>query len=433
MSLTVHARPRKSTAQQCLDLCLGENVAARFTNRLTPMAVSKMRRPGLHHDGGGLYLQVSIGAGGVVNRSWILRFMLDGRSRKMGLGTVALVGLAEARERALAARRAARIDHVDPIEARLAERAERRAAAARTMTFQEAAEAYIKAHESSWSNARHRKQWPETMQAYCYPVLGSLSVAAIDTPLIMRVLRPLWTEKQETGARVRARTERVLNWAAAQGFRSGDNPARWRGHLENLLPKRNKARTVRHHTALPYRDLPKFLSELRQRKSIAARALEFTILTAARTSETLGATWDEIDFGAQTWTLSKSRMKAAEEHRVPLSAAALAILSALPRKSKLVFDGSRAPKGMAKVLLRMGRTETVHGFRATFKTWASEQTAFSPDVVEAALAHAIGNKVERSYNRGQLLEKRRRLMDAWAQYCSTARNESKVVPINAMM
>jgi integrase len=408
-------------------------MAVRFTNRLTPVAISKLKQPGLHHDGGGLYLQVSVGAGGVINRSWVVRYMLDGRSRKMGLGSVALVGLAEARERAIAARRAARIDCVDPIEARRAERAERRAAAARIVTFREAAKAYIEAHEPSWSNARHRRQWPETMEAYVYPVIGDLSVAVIDTPVIVRALTPLWNEKQETGTRVRARIERVLSWAAAQGLRSGDNPARWRGHLENLLAKRNKARTVRHHAAMPYQELPSFMHELRQQSGVAARALEFTVLTAARTGEALGATWDEVSFDTETWTIPKGRMKAAEAHRVPLSAAALAILAALPRKSKYVFDGHRAGKTMSRVLARMHRTETVHGFRATFKTWASEQTAFSPDVTEAALAHTIGNKVERSYTRGQLLEKRRRLMDAWATYCSAARDaENKIVPIGAM-
>jgi integrase len=333
----------------------------RYTNRLTPLSVSRIKTPGLHHDGGGLYLQVTIGAGGVVNRSWIMRYMLDGKARKMGLGPVSLVSLPEARERALAARKAVHLDHVDPREVRDQERAARRAEVARAMSFEECARAYIEAHQSSWSNARHRKQWPETLQAYVYPAIGPLPVASIDTPLILKVLEPLWRDKQETAARVRARIERVLSWATVRGYRQGDNPARWRGHLQHMLARRSK-RGIRHLAAMPYGELAGFMRELRQREGVAPRALEFCILTAARTSEVLHATWDEIDLDAKVWTVPAERMKAGKEHRVPLSGRAVAILSVLPRKGAYVFEGHRAHMAMLKVLQRMGRGDlTVHG------------------------------------------------------------------------
>jgi hypothetical protein len=229
----------------------------RNTNRLSSLSVSRIKTPGLHHDGGGLYLQVTIGAGGVVNRSWIMRYMIDGNARKMGLGSTALVSLPEARERALAARKAVHLDHLDPRELRDQERAARRAESARSVTFEQCAQAYIEAHQSSWSNARHRKQWPETLQAYVYPAIGALPVASIDTPLILKVIEPLWRDKQETASRVRARIERVLSWATVRGYRQGDNPARWRGHLDQLFPRQNK-REERHQAAMPYRDVPGF-------------------------------------------------------------------------------------------------------------------------------------------------------------------------------
>jgi integrase len=404
----------------------------RLQNRLSAAAVSKIKKPGLHHDGGGLYLQVTIGAGGTVNRSWLVRYMLDGRPRKMGLGPAGLVPLAEARDRALAARKSARIEHVDPIEARREARAKRAIEAARAMTFRQCAEAYIEAHQASWTNARHRKQWPETLTAYAYPLLGAVPVAAVDTALVMKVIEPLWNTKQETAARLRARIEQILNWASARGFRQGDNPARLKGHLDHLLAKRNKARTVRHLAAIPHGQVPAFMGELRERDGVAARALEFCILAAARTGEVLGARWSEIDLAAKTWTIPADRMKAAREHRVTLSDAAVAILGGLPRKSTYVFEGHRAHMALLKVLRRMGRHETVHGFRAAFKTWASEQTAFPSDVVEAALAHVVGNKVERAYARGDRFEKRRRLMDEWARYCTLSTGDAvQVVPLRA--
>jgi integrase len=390
----------------------------RLLNRLAPLAVSKLKTPGMYHDGGGLYLQVTIGAGGVVNKSWLLRYMLDGKARKMGLGPLSLVSLPEARERALAARKAVHLDHVDPIQARAAERAARKAEQARAMTFEQCARAYIEAHKASWSNARHRKQWPETLEAYVYPVLGLLPVASIDTALTMKVLEPLWRDKQETAARVRARIERVLSWATVRGFRQGDNPARWRGHLDQLLARRSK-RGIRHLPAMPYDDVPTFMDELRQRDGVSARALEFATLTGARTSEVLKARWSEIDTKAGVWTIPAERMKARREHRIPLSGRALELLSALPRKGARVFEGHTAHMAMLKVLQRMGHVGlTVHGFRSAFRDWAAERTSFPAEVAEQALGHAISSAVERAYRRGDLFEKRRRLMEAWANYCA---------------
>jgi integrase len=390
----------------------------RYTNRLTPLLVSRTKTPGLHHDGGGLYLQVTIGAGGVVNRSWIMRYMLDGRAKKMGLGSTALVSLPEARERALAARKAVHLDHIDPREIRDQERAARRAESARVMTFEQCATAYIEAHQSSWSNARHRKQWPETMQAYVYPSIGALPVASIDTPLVLKVIEPLWRDKQETASRVRARIERVLSWATVRGYRQGDNPARWRGHLDQLFPRRSK-REERHQPAMPYSDVPGFIRELNQREGISARALEFCILTAARTSEVLGARWDEVNLDAKVWTIPGKRMKAGKEHRVPLSERAVAILVNMPRKGARIFEGCADPTVMLRLLQRMGHAGlTVHGFRSTFMDWAHECTNHPKIVIDMALAHKVGDKVEAAYRRGDLFEKRRKLMEAWAQACA---------------
>jgi integrase len=421
-SLAFRLCPAASGVSLSSGSCLGyvreKNV--RLKNRFTAVSVSKIKQPGMHHDGGGLYLQVTVGAGNVINRSWTFRFMLDGKARKMGLGSADLVSLAEARERAMGARRAVRIEHVDPIEARRAARQTERAVAARAMTFQRCAEAYIAAHEASWTNARHRQQWPETLQAYAYPVLGPLPVASIDTALVMKVIEPLWATKQETAARLRARIERVLDWATVSGYRQGENPARLKGHLDHLLAKRNKTRTVRHLAAMPPSELPGFMDALRQRAGTADRALEFCVLTAARTGEVLGARWAEIDLAARLWTIPVARMKSAREHRVPLSDRAVAILAGLPRNGDCVFEGHRDHRALLTVLHRMGRRDlTVHGFRATFKTWASEQTAFPSDVIEAALAHVVGDKVERAYARGDLLQKRIRLLAEWAAYCAS--------------
>ena len=393
-------------------------MAVRQLNRLAAVSLKRLG-PGLHPDGLGLYLQV----GDSGSRSWIYRY----NGRYMGLGALHTVTLAEAREKARKYRHQ-RLDGIDPIELRKVERAEQRLAAAKTMTFRACAEAYIKAHKASWRNARHALQWPSSLSAYVYPVFGDLPVQSIDVGLVMKVVEPLWAAKAETASRVRGRIEAVLDWATAREYRDRENPARWKGHLENLLPKKSKVRTVEHHAALPYVEIAAFMTELREQEGMAARALEFAILTAARRSEVLGARWLEIDLQARLWIIPATRMKSGREHRVPLSARAASILEALAlgRRGEFVFHGatSRRPIGnmsMLRLLTRMGRADlTAHGFRSTFSDWCSECTHFPAEVREMALAHAVSDKVEAAYRRGDLFQKRRELMDAWGRHCAGA-------------
>jgi integrase len=396
---------------------------ARTTERLTALKVERLaeKPPGMHADGSGLYLQVTDNGA-----SWIYRYMLGGRSREMGLGPLALYGLGDARAKALDARRL-RHEGIDPIEARKAARTQLRLDAAKAITFKECAEAYIKAHRAGWQNGKHAGQWESTLETYAYPAIGALPVQAIDTALVLKVLEPIWTTKPETATRVRGRVESILDWAKARDYRTGENPARWRGHLDKLLPARSKVRKVKHHAALPYAELPNFLMELRSQPGVAARALEFTILTAARTNETIVATENEIKVAEKLWTVPAERMKAKKEHRVPLSARALAILKEAQSEGQsdgdFIFPGGKAGRplsnmAMTEVLRRMGRGDiTVHGFRSTFRDWAAERTNFPSEVAEMALAHAVSDKVEAAYRRGVLFEKRRRLMDAWAEFC----------------
>lgn len=400
---------------------------ARATGRLTALKVERTKQPGMYADGGGLYLRVTAERA----RSWVLRYMLARRPRWMGLGPVSLYGLAEARARALDARRK-RHDGIDPIEARRAERARQRLDAAKAITFKECAEAYIASHRAGWRNEKHKYQWPATLSAYVYPVIGSLPVQGVDTALVLKVLEPIWTAKPETASRVRQRIENILDFAKVRGHRDGENPARWRGHLAKLLPERSKVRAVKHLPALPFAELPAFMASLRVREAIAARALEFLILTAARTSEVIGARWSEIDLIEKAWTVPASRMKAHREQRVPLSDPALAIIQKMQAHRPVgandayVFPGSHSKKPLSDMaflmLLRRMEIEdlTVHGFRATFKTWASERTSVQNEVVESSLAHVIGSKVEQAYMRGDLFERRRRLMAQWATFATSA-------------
>jgi integrase len=370
-------------------------------------------------DGAGLYLRISPTSA----KSWVLRYWANGRSHDMGLGSLGLVGLREARDRALEHRRLLRLDGVDPIEKRRAGRQAAMIAAASAMTFKECAERYIASHQAGWKNPKHAAQWPASLAAYAYPVFGDLPVQALDVGLVMRVLDPIWAIKPETASRVRGRIESVLDWARVRGFREGENPARWRGHLENLLPKKSKVRRVVHHAALAYPELPLFLQALHRQEGIAARALEFAILTAARTGEVLGARWSEIDLEGRLWTIPAGRMKAAREHRAPLSEPALAVLSGLDRTGDLVFPGGKAGRplsnmAMLMLLRRMGRGNlTTHGFRSSFADWCAEQTTFPSEVRAMALAHTVADRVEAAYRRGDLFEKRRQLAEAWAQYC----------------
>ncbi len=362
------------------------------------------RKPGVHRIDQGLYVRVRGGA------FWVFRYSVAGRAHELGLGPVSAVTLAEARAKALDLRRDL-IAGRDP----LAERRREKSA-----TFAEVAADLIAAKAHGWSNEKHAWQWTRSLEMFAYPALGRLDVARITTAHVLLALKPIWTTKHETAIRVRQRIEAVLDAATARGLRAGDNPARWKGHLDKILTAVPKAERVTHHPALPWRDIPAFMSDLRSRDAIAARTLEFAILTAARTGEVLGAKWSEVD--GLVWTVPSSRMKAKREHRVPLSDRAAALLRDLPRESEWVFPG-RAGKPLSNMSLlmllrRMGRGDIVaHGFRSTFRDWAAETTNFQSEVVEMALAHAIGNAVEAAYRRGDLIERRRELMGAWAKYC----------------
>lgn len=358
-------------------------------------------------------------------KSWLLRFERNGRERWMGLGPLHTISLKEARDRARKARQQL-LDGIDPLDARKAKRAAQALEVARALTFEEATRQYFDQHERKWRNAKHRQQFLNTLATYAFPKIGRLSVAAIDTGLVLKCLEPIWHEKTETANRVRSRIESVLDWATVRGYRNGDNPARWKGHLDNVLPARGQIQKTNHHAALPYAELSAFMTALKQREGVAARALEFTILTAARTGEVIGTTWDEIDLTAKVWTVPAGRIKGGREHRVPLSDRAIAILKSLPCEdgNKFVFIGPRtgglSNMAMASVLDRMGYGNvTVHGFRSTFRDWAAECTGYPNHVVEMALAHVIGDKVEAAYRRGDLFDKRRKLMADWAKFCST--------------
>jgi integrase len=365
-------------------------------------------------DGGCLYLQITRGTGGV-RRSWTFRYEFDGRRYEMGLGGLHTLSLTEARDKARILRQQL-LDDINPLEARRQARAARRVAAATAVTFQQCAEQYIAAHRAGWRNVKHAEQWPSTLAAFVYPVIGALPVQAVDTGLVLKCIEPIWTVKPETASRVRGRIEAVLGWATARGYRTGDNPAAWRSHMENLLPARAKVQAIKHHPALPYVELPVFMAELRVTDSLTARALEFTILTGARAGEVLGAQWGEFDLTNRTWTVPAPRTKRFREHRIPLGDRAVEILDGLPRDGQRVFTASRT--GMLELLQTM-RPVTVHGFRSTFRDWAGDRTAFARDVVETALAHATGDKTEAAYRRLDALEKRRQLMAAWATFCST--------------
>ena len=393
--------------------------------RLSALGLGKLaKRKGVFCDGGGLYLHSDPPA----QCSWLFRYRLSGKTRWMGLGPYPAISLAKARELASNARTLKALG-TDPIGQRDASRATEHLAAARTITFKQCAETYVKAHRVGWRNAAHASQWENTLHTYAYPHIGALSVQAIDTSLVMKVLEPIWTAKSETASRLRGRIETILNWAKVRGYRDGENPARWKGHLDHLLPAKSKVRRVQHHAAMPYAQLPHFMAALREQDSIGARAFEFLILTAARTGEVIGARWGEIDLKNRLWTVAAERMKAGKEHRVPLCRRAVEILQAIkPEKAQedtFVFPGSKPqnPQSNMVFLMLLRRMKlshlTTHGFRATFKTWATERTNFPREVIEAALAHVAGNKVEAAYQRGDVFDKRRRLMSAWSDYCAT--------------
>jgi integrase len=414
---------------------------AHARRRLRALEVSKTRTPGRYPDGGGLYLQVTAAAAvdedskPRVTKSWVYRYALRGKEAWMGLGSVEDVSLADAREKADVCRRQ-RDAGVDPIAAREAEKRQAALEAAKSITFDQCRTAYIEAHKAAWRNQKHRDQWTNTLQTYATPVFGHLPVQAVDTGLVLKALEPIWTTKAETAGRVRGRIETVLDWAKARGYRDGENPARWRGHLDQLLPKRSRVRKVRHHPALPFDELPVFLRSLQRHEGIAAQALEFLILTATRTNEVIGARPGEIE--GKVWVIPPTRMKGEREHRVPLSDRAFAIVEKMKRDhpGDYLFPGAKRKSPLSNMAMlelmrgmtredgkpwtdRDGRVAVPHGFRSSFRDWAAERTTFPPEVAEMALAHAIDDKTEAAYRRGDLFEKRRRLMDAWARYCAS--------------
>lgn len=397
---------------------------------LSARKVETAKAPGMFADGNGLYLQVTESGA----KTWIFRYTFGGRRRDMGLGSTAIVPLAEARQKALDARKQVAAG-IDPIDAKKAQAAAQALEAAKAVTFRECAEAYIQSMRAGWKNEKHAAQWGSTLATYAYPSIGALPINGIDTGLVMGVLEPLWTTKTETASRVRGRIEAILDYAKVRGYRSGENPARWKGHLDHILPAKGDVAKVEHHASLPYSEMPGFWPKLQVQDGMGARALELAILTATRTGEVLGARWQEIDIEAGTWAIPPGRMKAGAEHRVPLSDSALVLLRKMAaiRQSDLVFPGQTTDRplsnmAMAMVLRRMKIDATPHGFRSTFRTWVAEQTRFPHEVAEAALAHTIGDKVVAAYQRGDLFEKRRELMVAWANYCE-GKADDNVVPL----
>jgi integrase len=411
----------------------------RHRQRLTGLKVSKVKKPGLYADGGGLYLQVTAShseGSKEVSKSWLFRYAKNGKEHRMGLGSVSTFSLAEARERATEARKVL-ASGKDPIQTRDAEHAAIAVEQAKMKTFEEYAKDYIAAHEKGWKRVKQSKQWTSTLSTYAYPVIGDLPVAAIDTPLVLKVIKPLWSAKTETADRIRGRIESILDAAKVDKLRDGENPARWKGHLEHSLPSRQKVAPTVNHAAMPGADVSTFLEDMRTREngSISSKALEFCILVAGRTDEVLGARWEEFNFADKIWTVPATRMKAGKEHRIPLSPAALNIVEGLRGVDPVwIFaeNGDRIGKlRMARILERMNLkgSVTVHGFRSTFKDWASDNTSFPSEMAEIALAHKVGTKVEQAYRRSDMMERRRKMMTAWAQFITTPATTANVIPM----
>ncbi len=403
--------------------------------KLTQLQVERLKADGVHGDGAGLYLNVTKGG----SKSWLYRYMLAGKAHWMGLGSYPDVSLAEAREKSADCRKLTR-QGIDPLREKRQAVSIIRAALAKTIIFDDAAAQYIAAKEAEWTNARHIKQWKETLETYASPIIGNLDVSLIETAHVMRVLQPIWEGKTETATRLRGRIEKILDWAKVGEYRTGENPARWNGHLEHKLGKPGLIVTVEHHAALPYGEVGSFIQQLRAIDDQARRLMEFTILTNARSSESRLATWAEVNFDNATWTIPAKRMKAKKEHLVPLSKRAVKIL--MQQKANKIegndflFPGRR-DKPLSRgvfdtVLSRMERTDiTTHGFRSSFRDWAGETTAYPREVIEHGMAHQLKDKAEAAYARGSLFDKRRRLMEDWAKYCDTVISAANVVPIRS--
>lgn len=406
----------------------------KIARELTDLALRKLKEPGLYSVGGVAGLQFRILPSG--GRTWILRVMVAGKRRDIGLGGYPTVTLAAARDAARAAHEAIR-GGLDPVEQKRAKRTALIAARGSAVTFDDAARQYIEAMRHEWRNAKHEAQWSSTLATYASPIIGTLAVRDIDLSHVVRILDPIWRSKTETAVRLRGRIESVLDWCAVQGYRAAENPARWKGYLDKVLPRPSKIAEREHFPALLWRDIGPFMAELRGRDGVGARAVEFAILTATRSGEVRGARWSEIDLEAGTWTIPGERMKARKGHRVPLSDQAVAVLNSMQRHSEYVFAGAKhdtrlSDMSLTAVLRRMGHAViTIHGFRSSFRDWAAENTNYPREVAEMALAHAIGNDVEAAYRRGDLFEKWRRLMRDWAKYCDTPAQTSSVTPIRS--
>ncbi len=397
---------------------------------LTDRTIKTLKKPGVYRDSRGLYLLVEDSARkGEINRRWFLRYQLNGRRTRMGLGSYPEIGLSMARDLALEARRRVKTG-IDPVEEKRAQRITVRLEESKRKTFRQVAEDYIKSKRAEWSNPKHAQQWQNTLSTYAYPVMGSVPVGEIDLPLVLEALNPIWVEKTETATRVRQRIQAVLDSAKAKGYRTGDNPASLKMLQDAGLPKARKIRKVTPHAALPYGRMSEFMGLLRQREGIAAQGLEFLILTASRVGPVIKARWSEIDFNAKIWTCPSENMKRDKEHRVPLSGDALSLLRGMEKikSSDYVFPAIGSAKGlsnmaMTAVIRRMAGKDwphfTTHGFRSTFRTWVQERTLHQREVAEAALHHVVGDEVEQAYARGDVLAKRRKLMEDWARFCAT--------------
>ena len=427
----------------CLTM-VGTAVGMAVTHRkLSSRSVETERRAGYHADAQqpGLYLQVHLGASGIT-RSWVFRYTspTTGKRREMGLGSTTIRSLADARSLAAAFSKLV-IDGLDPLEERRLKKLNRRLEQAKTITFDEAARQCIAAKSPEWRNAKHAQQWANTIKTYVSPTLGPLPVNSVDTSHVMRVLEPIWLTKTETATRVRQRIEKIIDYAKARGYFSGENPARLEGNLRELLPSASKTKRVKHFGALPYKEIHNFVESLRKQTGVTPLALEYLILTAARTSEVTGAKWKEIDLQSKIWTVPASRMKAGREHRVPLCDRALAILTSIQsgrNSSEYVFPGWKYSTGLSNgaMLVLMEKlgypSATPHGFRSCFRDWAAEEAhTFQNETVELALSHVIKNQAERAYRRGDQLERRRELMTAWQRFVESniSKVESTIIPI----
>ena len=432
-STHVRRNLRISATKPYIETYIGTNMA-KSINRLNALQVKQSTSAGWYADGNGLYLQVSKTG----TKSWVFRYQISGKERRYGLGSYPTISLVSAREKAGHCRKL-RINGIDPVEHKRQKAKEKQHKEAQKLTFKQCATAYIEAHKAGWKNKKHCSQWTNTLTTYAYPIIGDLPVQNVDTALVMNILEPIWYTKTETATRVRSRIENVLSWAKVRQYRTGENPALWRGHLDMLLPKRSRVQKVKHFEAMPYDELPAYFKSLRQENTIAYKALAFLILTATRSSEGRAAVWSEFNFDKKTWIIPPERMKADREHRVPLSDEALTLLKEM-KTLRVNDDDNRVFPSLCNsgfitaetVLNQVKRTQndlTVHGFRSSFRDWCAEMTSFPERLAESALAHKIKDATQAAYERGDKFEKRRKLMDAWASYCTSHMKQSNIMQI----